>query len=313
MRVPKFASHAANQCLTLFLLTLVLVSTARGGDETAKNRYVLTYPVADAFCVPASVMPEDVNETVMEVNGGLVRAHAQRRLWAARRHEVQGQNLLHLGADVAWLRASEPVFAIANGVVADLGRERNRLRNRSSTIRRVEETGRPSGATWTSLSSIALPTGRSLLRFTDIYRTSGSLKKGKLLAGQAIGAVGRAGVENGGYKPHLHFGIREGRRVEEGDTLLSIQVGGESFPIRLVKLGETEIEIAADRRLPERVQLLGHMFEITNREGKYFLPAAMLQKAQSPNFAIVGYGLSTKGGDPTEFLREKNAGQPAGP
>ena len=95
---------------------------------------------------------------------------------------------------------------------------------------------------------------------------------------------------------------------------MSIQVGDETLPLRLIKLGETEIEVGADRTLPARVQLSGQTFEIASRDGKHFLPTAVLQKVQSPRFAIVGYGLSTKGWrDPTEFLREKNAGQPPVP
>jgi murein DD-endopeptidase MepM/ murein hydrolase activator NlpD len=133
-------------------------------------------------------------------------------------------------------------------------------------------------------------------------------------AGQRIGAVGRAGVENGGYKPHLHFAIRTGRQLEPGRLLLTFERNGQTVPLRVAQVSETEIEVAADGALPKTLQVPDRTFEIDSREGKHFLPATVLQGWQSPEFAIVGYGLSTKGWrDPTEFLREKNAGQPPMP
>ena len=87
-----FACVAAHVCIR------------RRRDEASKTHYVLNYPAADTFFVPVRDYAQDVVETVMEVNGGLVEHVPNGGYALAIVTKVQGQNLLHLGADVAWLR-----------------------------------------------------------------------------------------------------------------------------------------------------------------------------------------------------------------
>ena len=56
------------------------------------------------------------------------------------------------------------------------------------------------------------------------------------------------------------------------------------------------------------MQIENRGFAITERDGKRYLPAAVLHLNFRADFAIVGYGLSTKGWlDPTEFLVKMRA------
>jgi murein DD-endopeptidase MepM/ murein hydrolase activator NlpD len=298
--------------LLLILLMFAQVSAISAGAEepAAKSRYVLDYPAADTFFLPVRSYAEDVVETAIETDGVLTRHMPNGGYGLPVVMKVEGQNLLHLGADVAWLRPGEPVFAMASGVV--------RISQGPDNAKKPKQQNPGRGARGASDWGNLIVIEHRLADGSFITSVYGHLSKKRLVqegtvvrGGQTIGTVGRSGVENGGYKPHLHFGIREGRRFEEGDTLLSIQFQGESLPIRAVKLANAEIEIAADRELPEKVQLAEQQFEIATRDGKHYLPAAVLHKIQNPTFAIIGYGLSLKRWrDPTEFLRDRNASQP---
>jgi hypothetical protein len=128
-------------------------------------------------------------------------------------------------------------------------------------------------------------------------------------AGQQIGTIGTTRV-NGGYKPHLHFGVRQGRMAEVGRTLLVLTVGGKQVPLRIAELREDVVVFAAAADLPERLQLAidGQKFEIARRGDKPEVTSAILSYVQSPEFAIVGYGVSAEGWrDPTAFLKEHRA------
>jgi hypothetical protein len=66
----------------------------------------------------------------------------------------------------------------------------------------------------------------------------------------------------------------------------------------------------ADAELPERLQVSvnDQDFELTKRENGAEVTSAILSQIQSPEFSIVGYGLSTDGWlDPTTFLRSHGA------
>jgi murein DD-endopeptidase MepM/ murein hydrolase activator NlpD len=130
-------------------------------------------------------------------------------------------------------------------------------------------------------------------------------------AGQEIGEIGRKGVINGGFDPHLHFGVHEGRLGEEGVPLFVLQQEGESITVTLAKLDPTQIEITvpAENTRPARLTVNGEVFPITTREGKHYLPATMLWSLPSrPGFKITGYALTTDGWlDPTAFLSANGA------
>jgi murein DD-endopeptidase MepM/ murein hydrolase activator NlpD len=130
--------------------------------------------------------------------------------------------------------------------------------------------------------------------------------------GTQIGEIGRQSPYiNGGYKPHLHFGVREGRIAQKGMTLFHLATEGGRAPVRLAELDEEEIELEfPDAITPRRIkfELDGDEFSVSPKDGKFFLPARVLWRTRRRDFPIVGYGLSTDGWrDPVAFLRERNA------
>src|SRR5262249_49832564 len=125
-------------------------------------------------------------------------------------------------------------------------------------------------------------------------------------AGQVIGFEGRSGIENGGYKPHLHLAIREGRMFAPDATLMMAKFNGKLVTIKLVGLDENELEIETDEPAFKSFsfQIKGLDYAVTSHDGKLWLPAGLLLHFPRPDFPIVGYGLTTDGFcDPTEFLR----------
>ena len=80
-------------------------------------------------------------------------------------------------------------------------------------------------------------------------------------AGQVIGFEGRKGIENGGYTPHLHLGIRDGRMFEEGMEFPSLELKGKATKFKLVHLDEKELELASDN--PELTTFTLYVFQKT--------------------------------------------------
>jgi murein DD-endopeptidase MepM/ murein hydrolase activator NlpD len=135
-------------------------------------------------------------------------------------------------------------------------------------------------------------------------------------AGQQIGAIGPNNPRiNGGYNPHLHFGVREGRVAEVGAVLMRMLVDGEPHDIKIASLSEDYMELAPSPALAGSLTLRmkGEAFSLEQREGKPCLPARLLWGFSRPDFALVGYDLTTDGWrDPIAFLREHRADtQPA--
>jgi murein DD-endopeptidase MepM/ murein hydrolase activator NlpD len=175
---------------------------------------------------------------------------------------------------------------------------------------------------WGNLVVIEHRTANDGEFFTTVYGHLGArrlVKAGDVVdVGTQIGEIGRQSpLINGGYKPHLHFGVREGRLVEKGMTLFHLTTADGRSPVRLARLGEEEIELeVAEAITPEaatprtiKVTLHGEEFCHEERDGKFFLPAKILWRTRRSHFPIVGYGLSTDGWrDPVTFLRERDAG-----
>jgi murein DD-endopeptidase MepM/ murein hydrolase activator NlpD len=214
------------------------------------------------------------------------------------------------------------VYAIANGVVRIAAGPS--LREEAAKKEAAKKNGKaaagkqPPMLSWGNLIVIEHKIG------DDKYMTSvyGHLAHVKFVAagdvvqaGQMIGTIGRSGVENGGYKPHLHFAIREGRKVEVGSEIFTFIVNGKKTPIKVAAMNEQEVEVEADDSIPGdfKFRFGEQEFALTKRDGKRYLPNAALHYVQRPGFAIVGYGLNTNGWrNPTEFLMEMRADtQPA--
>jgi murein DD-endopeptidase MepM/ murein hydrolase activator NlpD len=128
-------------------------------------------------------------------------------------------------------------------------------------------------------------------------------------AGQQIGTIGTTRV-NGGYKPHLHLGVREGRMAAVGRKLLVMTTDGKPTRLEIAEIREDNIVLTGANDLPEQLQmgLDGRKFQINKRDDKAEVNAAFLSYVPSPDFMIVGYGLSTDGWmDPIAFLKAHGA------
>ena len=152
--------------------------------------------------------------------------------------------------------------------------------------------------------------------FTTIYGHLGPdrrVKVGDVVeVGTQIGEIGRQSPHiNGGYKPHLHFGVREGRIAEEGMTLFHLATADGQSAVRLARLGEEEIELEVPEAITSQniqVTMRGEEFSAARKGGKFFLPARILWRTGRSDFPIVGYGLSTDSWrDSVAFLRERGA------
>ena len=130
-------------------------------------------------------------------------------------------------------------------------------------------------------------------------------------AGEQIGTIGRQHARiNGGYTPHLHFGVRPGRLAEVGASIARLRIGGRLENVKLASLGEQSIELDLPDGLepPVKVAVRGRLITIESKEGKAVAPASLLWGMQRQDFPLVGYDLSLDGWrDPVKFLREHRA------
>ena len=108
----------------------------------------------------------------------------------------------------------------------------------------------------------------------------------------------------------IRSGIRKGRKVEPGAVVLSLNVDGQPANITLVEASEerSEVRVPAGIRLPLRVTVNDNQFLLEEKDGKVFVPSRLLWTMHRPEFAIVGYDLTTKDReDPVKFLRRFQA------
>jgi murein DD-endopeptidase MepM/ murein hydrolase activator NlpD len=301
--------------LFLFLTVQFVGVGALGAEDGAATpdvpeKYFLAYPVADAFCPPIRTTFFEVTQTWGVVGGRRFRQKANGGYGLPVVDKVEDKHLIHLGADLGWYQVGEPVFAVAAGVV--------RVSD-GPTPKPEKDGARPErGPTlaWGNLIVIEHRTANEEEFFTTIYGHLGAdrlVKVGDVVeVGTQIGEIGKQNpLVNGGYKPHLHFGVREGRIVEKGMALFHLATAEGRLPVRVARLGEEEVELEvpeAARPRNIKVTLQGEEFFLVGREGKFFLPAKVLWRTRRSDFPIVGYGLSTEGWrDPVAFLREREA------
>jgi murein DD-endopeptidase MepM/ murein hydrolase activator NlpD len=242
---------------------------------------------------------------------------------------ARGKNLLHVGTDLGWHQVNEPVFAVANGIVrlstgpdgaGDNKKETPKRsdKNQPESPGEAEPTDSPAGEgklEWGNLVVIEHQTQGGEY-YTTLYGHLGAdrlVKAGEVVeAGQPIGFIGRQHKQvNGGYKPHLHFGVREGRLVERGATLVDmIDREGKRASVKIAEIGQQETEVEVPEGAPDAFDIVtpAGKTTVTRRGEKYFVPSRLLWDFQRPDFAIVGYALSTDGWrDPIEFLKAQNA------
>ena len=272
--------------------------------EGAPSRYVLDYPAADRFCPPIRSTFAEVTQTFLVVRGHRFSQRPNGGYGVAMGQKIGKKHLLHVGADLGWFQDGEPVYAVANGVVR-IGQ------GVLPADRHERDQEKPTRAPlmWGNLIVVEhrLPDHGDF--FFTVYGHLGTdrlVRVGDIVqAGQPIGTIGRRKV-NGGYSPHLHFGVGRGRLAEEGMTLFSLHLDDKAAPVTLAALGEEQIRIDAPNPVPERLQIDGTEYPITRRDDQYFLPSHLLHKLT--HRPIVGYDLSTEGWyDPIAFLVQHGA------
>ena len=187
----------------------LLAAPARGQlAQEVPAEYVVDYPLATKFCPPVRTFFFDVEETIQRAGGRTIRHQPNGGYGLPIRQRVEGNNLIHLGADVGWYRVGEPVYCVADGVV--------RISQGPPTARGERKRAIPRGAmSWGNLIAIEHRLTNDLY-VTTIYGHLGpdrQVQVGQIVeAGHQIGTIGKQSRNvNGGYKPHLHFGVRKGR------------------------------------------------------------------------------------------------------
>jgi murein DD-endopeptidase MepM/ murein hydrolase activator NlpD len=273
--------------------------------EEIPGRYVLSYPAVDRFCPPVDGFFEEVERTIDRARGHTFRHQPNGGYGLPVVDKIGDAHLLHLGADVGFYRVGEPVYAVANGVV------------RMSQGPPKEDSTKTKQKPATKLewgNFIVLEHRLSNDKYaTTIY---GHLANERLVnvgdvvqAGQQIGTIGTTRV-NGGYKPHLHLGVREGRMAAVGRKLLVMTMDAAPTQLEIAELRDDNIVLTGAKDLPEQLQmgLDGRKFKISKYDDKAEVNAAFLSYVPSPDFMIVGYGLSTEGWlDPIAFLKAHGA------
>jgi murein DD-endopeptidase MepM/ murein hydrolase activator NlpD len=284
--------------------------------QSLPEKYVLDYPAMTSCSVPTRSTFFDASSTFNIVNWHRFRYQPNGGYGLPVADKVGGKNLLHVGADLGWYQVGEPVFAIGAGVVRV---------SQGPPIQDKKSKDKPSNAKATRQES--MPWGNVVMiehrlssgeYFTTIYGHLDSRRRvavGDVVQpGQCIGTIGRKSPQiNGGYNPHLHFGVREGRMIKIGTVLFRMNYAGADYAVKLAEVHEdlVELELPVDR--PDRITFRcdGEELVVEERDGKPCLPSRMLWHVRDPSFPLVGYALTTDGWrDPIEFLRENHAAMP---
>jgi murein DD-endopeptidase MepM/ murein hydrolase activator NlpD len=292
------------RCWLLLTVQVAAQLPSVSADETPE-RYVLTYPAVEQFCPPVDGFFEQVQRTIDRARGHTFRHQPNGGYGLPVVDKVGNAHLVHLGADVGFYRVGEPVYAVANGVV--------RMSQGPPKDEAAKTKQKPAAKLeWGNFIVLEHRLGDGKYA-TTIY---GHLANERLVnvgdvvqAGQQIGTIGATRV-NGGYKPHLHLGVREGRMAAVGRKLLVMTMDGKPTQLEIAELRDDNIVLTGANDLPEQLQmgLDGRKFKISKRDDKAEVNAAFLSYVPSPEFAIVGYGLSTDGWlDPIAFLKAHGA------
>lgn len=301
------------QRLALIAFACGCCATQVHADEETAKKYLLSYPAAEQFCPPTDGFFEEVQRTVDRVGTHTFRHQPNGGYGLPVVDKVGDANLIHLGADVGFYRNGDPVYAIANGVV--------RL-SQSENEARSAEAGKGKAATpnpktkrpleWGNVVVIEhkLPDGKYATSIYGHLANELLVKRGDIVqAGQQIGTIGTTRV-NGGYKPHLHLGVRDGRLAEIGRKLLLMTIDGHVTQMQVTAVQDDKIEVTGAANLPAELTMGvdGRKIAVEKQGDKATLDSAFLFYVPAQDFQFVGYGLSTAGWlDPIDFLRQHGA------
>jgi murein DD-endopeptidase MepM/ murein hydrolase activator NlpD len=276
------------------------------------DTYTLNYPAADGWCPPVRSTFAEAVATMSQVGTKRFRHQPNGGYGLQIKEKVGDKHLVHLGADLGWFQVGEPVFAVANGVV--------RQSNGPDWPAKVEKTKptNPKSLLWGNLVVIEhrySDASGEPQYLTTVYGhldTDRRVKTGDIVqAGQQIGTIGRKHANiNGGYDPHLHFGVRDGRLAEVGAVLMQVRVDGRPLPMRIVSLEKERVRLKTPQAATRNMQLKlrGEEFTLEAQGEGYTAPSRILWFASFPEFAIIGYDLSTDGWrDPIQMLRSFRA------
>jgi len=202
----------------------------------------------------------------------------------------------------------EPVFAIADGIVRiSTGPE---FKRRKNAERPVAAAPMP----WGNLVVVEHRVGAARY-ITSVYGHLGADRRvevgDRVKVGQPLGTIGRKHHRiNGGYDPHLHFGIRKGRNGEPGCVFLNASNGWGGPPVRITAVDEQQIVLECEIPLNVHWQLTrgASRWPLRFVEGRATFSSSLLWDWQRPEFMIEGYAPTIEGWlDPIQFLRENNA------
>jgi murein DD-endopeptidase MepM/ murein hydrolase activator NlpD len=297
--------------------------TLRAADEpdaadaiVLPSRYIVNIPPVEHFCPPIATAFHDAVVTEQVVNRKYFRSHPNGGYGVAMMEE-KGVPLLHTGADLGWYRVGVPVYAVADGVVRTSMpgiKQLNRLLKLKISL--------PSGPVdYGNLIIIEHRTADDDY-FLSLYGHLGNdrlVRAGDIVtAGQVIGTIGKeAGDVNGGYKPHLHFAIHEGRYFEPGMELFRMQVNGQPLTVRLIELGEVESRVALSADVPDLTfeWQTGQPVTLRRAGDSYLLPSFILWSlGGGSSSSMPGYAPTVQGfRDPVQFLRDARADTHAAP
>lgn len=219
-------------------------------------------------------------------------------------------SLKHTGADYAWFAVGDPVFAIADGIVRySADGVRTQIKDQDLKIRLPAQA-----MDFGSMIIIEhrFPDGES---FTTVYAhldNNRPVHTGDIvMAGQMIGHIGRKSpLVNGGYEPHLHFGVRTTLMGRHGMPFMQIPIGGKPQLIAVDEVGETTTSLLMPPGAPDRFLAVheGAPLPIVREDDEYRIPSWPLWRIVIAEAKVHGYSPSLDGWtDPTAFLRTKRA------
>ena len=238
--------------------------TVAAGDTVLSlpEKWIIQVPPARQVCLPTRNALADASRTVSKAPGRVFR-HEPNGGWHRKAQGlVHGKPVLHVGMDFGLWRVGEPVFAIANGIVRLSAGPVNPKRKSGSRAARSGQ--QKSDPTKFNVSAGCMPWGNIIViehhfpnegYFTSVYGHLGTnrlVETGEAVqAGQMIGRIGAKNPYiNGGYIPHLHFGIRKGRMGEENGILSVVPVDGKFYAMRMTSISADKVVVELDRDNP---------------------------------------------------------------
>ena len=293
---------------TVFALVFLLCGLNIVSAADPVGTYVVDYPHADQFVPPVEGFFEEVASPIGRVGRRTFRHEVNGGYGLAIRDRVGTQHLIHLGADVGWYRIGDPVVSVANGVVRVVQQPLPNVRRSKDKAKSTPQNAPPI-LQWGGVVAIEhhLPDDRYVTTVYGHLDEKLLVSKGDIVKmGQPIGRIGNTRV-NGGYKPHLHFGVRDGRMAEKGRDLVGVNINGQNATLKIEDVKDEVLVLSGAESLPDQFQLFvgDQTFEVRKRNDGAEVPTDILLHIQPRGFGIVGYGLAIEGWrDPVAFLRD---------